>query len=113
MKTTLPNNKKTTDYLEKLTPIYIVGRWAHWGVLGFWFSGKFSEIRDPYSGKMEYHPMVWMYNDHNGIADQYELVDIFHTTSGSIHSWTFSKESADVMADFLERRDNERYGYYN
>ena len=100
MKIILKNNRKTLKYLEKLPSIYLVARWAHWGYREFKFSKKWTL---PY-----YHPMVWNYNDHNGLADQYELTDIYDTTTGSIHGWTFNEAEAVRSCKLLEEHDNRQ-----
>lgn len=102
MKTILQNNHKTQQYLRTLTPIYIVALWARYGVDQFYFSGKFRKDLDT-DGKIVYIPLVWQYNDHNGTADQYELVPITHTTTGFIKMWTFQQEAAAQFATYLNK----------
>ena len=109
MKKILKNNLKTRAYLDSLPKIYITGRWAHWGILEFPFSGKFEVVHNNITGKDEYHPLVWNYYDYNGLADQYQLVDIFHTTTGAIYDWSFFKRSAELLAETLEYKDNNTY----
>lgn len=109
MRKILPNDKKIQKWFElNTTPVYIVALWARWGVREFPFNGEFKQERNKTTGKMMYFPMVWMYNDHNGMSDQWELVDIRYTTTALIYDWTFYKTAAERLADKLNQDDNIR-----
>ena len=97
MKKILKNNAKTAAYLNSLPTMYIVGCWAGYGVWDFPWSGKWE--KNPYSGHME--PLVWYYDDHNGIADNWYLVPIRHVTSGEIICWTENDKVACQIASAL------------
>lgn len=90
----LQNTKENRDYLESLPKLYLIGCWAHWGVMEFPFDGKFDK-------KKSYEPWVWQYNDYNGTTDQFELVPLHWTTTGRIVGFTFHKSDADYIADKL------------
>ena len=100
MRNRLPNNEKTKKYLESLRKVYFVGMWASWGCREFYFSGKFTELYG------RYQPLVWVYDDHNGIDDAYYLRPIEFTTSGYMFAWTFDKYVAD---DIVKYKRNEKY----
>lgn len=54
----------------------------------------------PFAGWNEDNiPLVYMYNDHNGTADQYELVPITRVTTGYILMWSFSEQQAHYIAN--------------
>lgn len=93
MKKVYNNNPKTRKYLDSLPKYYLIARWGAWGVREFPFSGKY--YRD-YDGVDI--PLVYMYNDHNGTCDQYELIRIDYTTTGFIAGWTQLRSLADKIA---------------
>lgn len=83
---------QTIEKMNKLPKIYIVACWAHWGVRSYPFVTLDADNV----------PLVWNYNDHNGTADQYELVPLRHVTSASIFTWTFNEEAANKIAQLME-----------
>lgn len=109
MRRILPNDERTKKWFElNTTPIYIVALWARWGILEFHFSGQFKKEYDNKASTFRYYPQVWVYNDHNGTTDQWELVDIRHTTTAIIYDWTFYKSAAEKLAEKLNQDDNIR-----
>jgi len=96
----MQNTMRTQKKLAKMRKIYMIGCWAHWGAREYPFSGKYTKIH----GFEE--PMVWTYNDGNGMYDRYILVPITSTTMGMVHSWSFDPEDAQQLADKLEEEDN-------
>lgn len=98
MKKILDNNKETKDYLNSLPKVYIAACWAGWGVRGFAFSGK-------YEDKEKTIPLVWDYYDFNGTADEWHLISIYNTTTGSIAGWSFSKS---MLEDYVKLKNIER-----
>lgn len=112
MRKILPNNLKTKHYLDTLTKIYIIALWAKWGVREYHFSGKFREMYNKHTDKTEYMPLVWHYDDHNGTADQWELIPLAYVTTGEIRGWTFSRSVAEAACNrlnFLLGRDRQRH----
>lgn len=101
MKNILPNSIKTSKKLSKLKTIYLIVCWARWGVLPLKFV-KYDKNDIP---------LVYNYEDHNGTADQYELMSIYHTTTGRIHSWTFDDIEANQIAKELNKR-GDAWSYY-
>lgn len=97
MKRILVNSKMTRPYLESLTIIYMVGRWAHWGVREFKFSGAYDKSKE--------YPLVWDYDDCNGTCDRWVLRRIDCTTTGTVICWTFSKVAANRIAGALEKTE--------
>lgn len=97
-------NKKNTAMIEQCESVYLVVRYAHWCVREYKWAGSwnFSE------GTAHCNPVVYYYNDHNGEHEEYELVDIYDTTTGEIFMWTFDRYVADKIANMLEERDNAK-----
>ena len=95
MKSILKNNKRAQKKIDNLPKIYIIGCWARWGVREFPFV-KLDENREPW---------VYNYNDHNGQADQWELVPLSWTTTGTIYDWTFSKDRAEYLVKLFNEVD--------
>lgn len=90
MKKILPNTPKTKRYLDSLPKIYIVGCWAGFGVREYYFSGKFAKDKTT--------PLVWDYEDCNGVCDEWRLRNLYYTTTGRIYAWSDVKESAEYIA---------------
>ena len=94
----LVNSKKNLEFLNSLEKIYMVGYWARYGTKEFPFTGKFENK----SG--QYFPIVYQYNDHNGTADQWELVSLRQTTTGGIVCWSSSETIAKKIAAALNEQ---------
>ncbi len=92
----LPNTRKTKEYLEGLPTIHLVGCWASYGVRSYAFSGRFETI------KRVSIPLVYVYDDHNGTTDQWELRKITQATSGIPIIWTQSKSVAHKIAELYQ-----------
>lgn len=88
------------EFLEQMPKIYIVGCWAKYGVREFYFAGKYKKDTNNPDCK-KYVPLVYMYDDCNGICDKYFLRPITGTTTGSIIMWTFDKGVAEHIADAM------------
>lgn len=82
----LPNNQKTKKYLSKCKTIYVVCCWAKPLILKVKWSGKFDKNN---------YPLVWLYDDFNGVCDDYYLRPVTSTTSGIIYNWYFDKDQAE------------------
>jgi len=88
-------NKRAVERIESLPKIYQVGCWFHYGVREFPFSGKYTVGGE--------EPLVWYWRDSNGTADEYVLLPISHTTTGSTICWSFSEKTAKKIAEALEQ----------
>ena len=97
-------NKKNRAMIEQCESVYLVVRYAHWCVSEFKWTGKWNFYREI----PRRNPIVYYYNDHNGEYAEYELIDIFDTTTGKIFMWTFDKYVAAKVAEMLEERDNAK-----
>lgn len=98
--------KKNREKVEKSQSVYIVARWAKWGVQEYGWTGKWSY----YMGTQRMNPVVYYYNDHNGEYEEYQEIDVFYTTTGQIFMWTFDKWVANTVAQMLnEREANENH----
>lgn len=96
---------ETDQMLSHLTKVYQVGCWASFGVCEFPFSGYYTE-----DGK---EPLVWYYDDHNGVYEDYTLIPISNTTTGSTICWTFNKATAQKLADALQLQQDTRRNICN
>ena len=97
----LRNTVKNKAFVESLPPVYLIGYWARPGYLKCHFSGKYSE-----GEHTKYEPLVWNYDDHNGTADQYELIPISFVTTG-FRYWTFNENFAKLTVERM-RKEAER-----
>ena len=97
----LQNTAKNKAFVESLPPVYLIGYWARPGYLKCYFSGKYSE-----GEHTKYEPLVGNYDDHNGTADQYELIPISFVTTGYRY-WTFNENFAKLMVERM-RKEAER-----
>ena len=100
----LPDNQKTRDKLAKLPKIYLIACWAHYGVLEFPFSGKYKKVKDADSPLIRYIPLVWDFDDHNGVYPEYVLRPITWTTTAAIRGWVRNEQQAKDTAEFCEKR---------
>lgn len=89
---TVKYSKKLEGNIEQLPKLYMVGRWARYGV---W------EL--PYSGRTNAAgvPLVWQRDDCNGCCDIYRLTEITMVTTGEVLCWTPYKEVAELIAECL------------
>lgn len=85
--------------IESCTPIYAVGWWAHPGLRTFYFTGEYSNKREP---------LVWYFNDHNGFYESWRAVPIQVTTTGRILAWSFDKEKMVAALEALEQQEQDR-----
>ena len=100
----LPDNQKTRDKLAKLPKIYLIACWAHYGVLDFPFSGKYKKVKDADGPLIRYIPLVWDFDDHNGVYPEYVLRPITWTTTAAIRGWVRNEQQAKDTAEFCEKR---------
>ena len=100
----LPDNQKTRDKLAKLPKIYLIACWAHYGVLEFPFSGKYKKVKDADGPLIRYIPLVWDFDDHNGVYPEYVLRPITWTTTAAIRGWVRNEQQARDTAEFCEKR---------
>lgn len=91
-------SKKARKKLSKCKSVYLVVCYAHWAVREFKWTGKYKDyFGDPW-------PIVWDYDDHNGTYEEYVKRPIYHTTTGQICTYCFSKSMAEVIAEAMELR---------
>ena len=100
----LPDNEKTRDKLAKLPKIYLIACWAHYGVIEFPFSGKYKKVKDADGPLIRYIPLVWDFDDHNGVYPEYVLRPITWTTTAAIRGWVSNEQQAKDTAEFCEKR---------
>lgn len=92
MKKILENTIETREHLKSLPKIYMIARWARYGIIGFPFAGKYTTDGIPF---------VWDYDDCNGTRDCFFLRKLTNTTTGWIYAWTTSKSRAEEIAEAL------------
>ena len=97
MKKVIYGYNKGKKKLAKLPRLYIVGLWAHYGVMDRPLSNKTDERGIP---------LVWDYVDCNGYQDKWILVPVDYITTGWICAWTVSKDRAESLAEAMNARDN-------
>lgn len=88
----LPYTKENLVKIMGLPKIYMVGIWVKAGVKDFHWTGKFTK-----NGQ----PLVWQYNDHNGTADQFELLPLDMVTTGQVVAWFRTEGEANLIAEAL------------
>lgn len=88
---TLRNQRKIAK-IKQLPKIYIIGRWARYGVREYYFTGKYTTI-DGVS-----IPLVYNYDDCNGTDSLWRLLPITYVTSGCVLLWTQHEEVACSVA---------------
>ena len=93
-------SEKSENRLRKLTPIYMVTQYVQCCVLEYPFSGYFKKHNN---GVLE--PLVYDFDDHNGIYEEWVLRPITDTTIGTCIAWTFYRENAENIAS---KFNNER-----
>lgn len=98
MRKVLYNSPFTRRRLEKMRKVYLIGCWAHCGIREYPWSGKFEE--NPHTHELE--PLVWEYVDLNGALDEFHLMRLSSTTTGTYYGFSFSKARAELMAKALE-----------
>lgn len=93
VKKRLKLNPKTKEYLKSLPKIYLVVRYAKWGVQEYCFSGKFTK---------DEVPLVYNYVDFNGEKEpMYLLQRIDQVTAGDICTWYDDYDQAWDVAGML------------
>ena len=103
LKKILPYSQKNVKYIASLPKVYLICKWAGWGTLEL----PFVKLNK------DNIPLVYHYNDHNGAADQFELIPIDYVTTGYIFDWTFSKYSADKMVELLREDQKKEDGKFS
>lgn len=99
----LSYNQKTKRKLAKLPKIYLVACWASYGTLEFPFSGKYKKVKDADTKVVRYIPLVYDFDDHNGVYPEYVLRPITSTTTGAIRGWFYTESHAKYIAEVCER----------
>lgn len=95
---------KTKEYLKSLPKIYLVVRYAKWGVQEYCFSGKFTN---------DYEPLVYLYDDFNGEREPaYYLRRISYATCGEIWSYYEDYENAKNVADSLNNPESDLVKFF-
>ena len=78
---------------NKARKLYIIGRWAHWGLLSAKYAGKIDE---------EGNPLTIHYTDHNGLYEQYYIGPWYTETTGHVIGYSFNRKQAENIAYIME-----------
>lgn len=97
VKTRLEDTSKTSEYLKSLPKIYMLGRWAKYGIWEFPYSGYSDERGIPY---------VYKYEDSNGMDPRYVLIPITRVTTGQIFVWNDYKPVLEHIKEAMEAGEN-------
>lgn len=100
MKKILESTPETREYLESLPKVYMIARWAGYGVRAFPFAGKCDDKGTPF---------VYVHDDQNGTCDCYFLRKLTDTTTGWIYAWTTSESRAKEVAAALNEKVGESW----
>ena len=93
--------KRTSRKVEACKKVYLIVCYAQWCVREFPWTGKWEDFADMPV------PIVWDYDDHNGAFEEYAKRNIYYTTTGVIHDWTFNKNAAERVVKAFNRRLEE------
>ncbi len=85
---TLPYTTKTRQRLSRYPTIYIICYFAHVGCLSFPFTGKYDN-----KGR----PLVYQFDDHDGLYPEYCLRTINEATSAHICEWTMNADDVQRL----------------
>lgn len=96
MKKILKNNDKAKKYLESLPKLYVVFKWAKYGILEVSWSGKYN---------LAGVPLVYVYYDCNGSCDEYHLLPITFASAGKYFNWYHRREFAEATTEFLNKEE--------
>ena len=93
MKRVYKNNKRMQKRLDKCRQVYLVVKWAKYGVVNYHYTGRF--VLDHHNS---YVPEVYYHYDCNGMVDEWHRAPITSTTVGGIVTYTFNKHKAELIA---------------
>lgn len=94
--TAIPDSPDAMAFLQHFPKLYVVGCWARYGVREYYYSRRSTP---------DGIPLVWDYDDHNGIYPEWLLLPLEYTTTGRIFAWTTSKAAAEKIADALNNEE--------
>jgi hypothetical protein len=85
---TLPYTNKTRQRLSRYPTIYIICYWARVSYLSFPFTGKYDN-----KGR----PLVYQFDDHDGLYPEYCLRNVNEVTSAHICEWTTNADDVQRL----------------
>lgn len=85
---TLPYTTRTRQRLSKYPPIYVICYWTRVSYLSFPFTGKHDN-----KGR----PLVYQFDDHDGLYPEYCLRNINEVTSAHICEWTTNADDVQRL----------------
>lgn len=99
----LKNSKKTKKYLDSLSRIYLVVRYAGIAILEFPFAEEYTLAGEREKNHCNVVPLVYDHEDCNGACDNYVLRKITDTTTGWIIDWCYTREEAEELRTEKEK----------
>ena len=85
---TLPYTNKTRQRLSRYPTIYIICYWTRDSYLSFPFTGKYDN-----KGR----PLVYQFDDHDGLYPEYCLRNVNEVTSAHICEWTTNADDVQRL----------------
>ena len=85
---TLPYTNKTRQRLSRYPTIYIICSWARVSYLSFPFTGKYDN---------KGFPLVYQFDDHDGLYPEYCLRNVNEVTSAHICEWTTNADDVQRL----------------
>lgn len=98
LKKTLPYTNRTRQRLSKYPPIYVICYWARVSYLSFPFTGKYDK-----KGR----PLVYQFDDHNGLYPEYCLRNVNEVTSAHICEWTTDYDDVQQLITKWQKKYDE------
>lgn len=104
----LKNSKKTKKYLDSLSRIYLIVRYAGIAILEFPFAEEYALAGEREKEHCNVVPLVYDHEDCNGTCDVYVLRKITDTTTGWIIDWCYTREEAEELRAEKEKEYGSR-----
>lgn len=98
LKKTLPYTNRTRQRLSKYPPIYVICCWTRVSYLSFPFTGKYDK-----KGR----PLVYQFDDHNGLYPEYCLRNVNEVTSAHICEWTTDYDDVQQLITKWQKKYDE------
>lgn len=75
---------------KKAKNIYIIGCWAHWGILTAKYSGQMDK---------DGNPLTIHFTDHNGLKEEYYIAPWYTETTGIVIGYSFNEKQAKSIVE--------------
>ena len=98
LKKTLPYTTKNRNRLSKYPTIYVICHFARVGCLSFPFTRKYDR---------QGRPLVYQFDDHNGLYPEYCLRNVNEVTTGCVHEWTTNADDVQQLINKWQTKHDE------